>query len=188
MQIISQTQVIMAGANPTAYPLPSPLPGNNTQANYLAVQNFGPCDCMVQLGNNFFLAPATEGASLVGAPSSSSLPGALNSGDSPFVAIALQTGLQSFSVVANPVSIGVATTGTASSGSTSLTVASGTGIVEGQNVAGAGIAPGTTVQAISGTTVTLSQNTTAALSGTPVTFSTPASPQPPGLLAIALGI
>ncbi|KAA6459646.1 hypothetical protein DYQ86_16130 [Acidobacteria bacterium AB60] len=65
----------------------------------------------------------------------------------------------------------VATTGTASSGSTALTVASGTGIQVGQAVTGAGIAPNTTVAAVSGTSVTLSQNTTAALSGTAVTFA-----------------
>jgi hypothetical protein len=63
------------------------------------------------------------------------------------------------------------TTGSASSGSTALTVASGTGIVPGQVVSGAGIAPGTFVAAVSGTSVTLSQNTTAALSTTPVTFA-----------------
>lgn len=65
----------------------------------------------------------------------------------------------------------VSTTGTASSGSTALTVASGTGIQVGQLVTGAGIAANTTVAAVSGTSVTLSQNTTAALSSTAVTFS-----------------
>lgn len=63
------------------------------------------------------------------------------------------------------------TTGTASSGSTALTVASGTGIQVGQVVTGAGIAPNTTVAAVSGTSVTLSQNTTAALSATAVVFA-----------------
>jgi len=65
----------------------------------------------------------------------------------------------------------VATTGTASSGSTALTVASGTGIAVGQLVTGAGIAAGTYVAAVSGTSVTLSANTTAALSSTAVTFA-----------------
>lgn len=64
----------------------------------------------------------------------------------------------------------VNTTGTASSGSTALTVASGTGIVVGQIVTGVGIAPGTSVAAVTGTAVTLSQNTTAALSTTAVNF------------------
>jgi Protein of unknown function (DUF3383) len=63
------------------------------------------------------------------------------------------------------------TTGTATSGSTSLSVVSATNIIDGQFVAGAGIAPYTTVTNVSGTTITLSAPTTAALSVTPVTFS-----------------
>jgi len=63
------------------------------------------------------------------------------------------------------------TTATASAGSTSITVASTTGIIVGQTVTGPGIASNTTVTAISGTTVTISQATTAALSGTTVQFS-----------------
>jgi len=73
------------------------------------------------------------------------------------------------------------TTGTASSGSTALTVASGTGIVVGQVVTGTGIPDPsqtgnpswTVVAAVAGTSVTLSQNTTASLSGTAVNFYTP---------------
>jgi hypothetical protein len=65
------------------------------------------------------------------------------------------------------------TTGTASSGSTALTVASGTGIVLGQEVRGTGIPYLTTVAAVAGTAVTLSQKTTGALSGTAVTFFNP---------------
>lgn len=65
------------------------------------------------------------------------------------------------------------TTGTASSGSTSLVVASATGIQIGQSVEGAGIQPGTLVTAVSGTTITLSPVTTAALSTTTVSFTTP---------------
>jgi hypothetical protein len=60
------------------------------------------------------------------------------------------------------------TTGTASSGSTALTVASGTGIVLGQEVRGTGIPYLTTVAAVSGTAVTLSQPTSSALSSTAV--------------------
>jgi len=72
------------------------------------------------------------------------------------------------------------TTGTASSGSTALTVASGTGIVVGQVVIGTNIADPsnsgkawTTVTAITGTSVTLSQNTLGALSTTSLSFFTP---------------
>lgn len=66
----------------------------------------------------------------------------------------------------------VSTTGSASSGSTALTVASATNLFVGQSVAGTGIAAGTTVAAISGTAVTLSLVTTGVLSGGAVTFST----------------
>lgn len=64
----------------------------------------------------------------------------------------------------------VATTGTASIGGTSLAVASAGGIVPGQLVSGVGIAPNTFVANVSGTTVTISQATTAPLSSTPVIF------------------
>jgi hypothetical protein len=66
------------------------------------------------------------------------------------------------------------TTGTFTSGATSMTVVDVTGIVSGQLVAGAGIAPGTTVSgAPSGTTVPLSSATIADGSGgVVVSFST----------------
>jgi uncharacterized protein (TIGR03437 family) len=63
-----------------------------------------------------------------------------------------------------------ATTGTALINSTALTVASATGIAVGQLVTGTGIAAGTTVSALNGTAVTLSLQTTAALSGGAVNF------------------
>lgn len=65
-----------------------------------------------------------------------------------------------------------ATTITTTSGSTSATVASGTGIAVGQKVIGAGIADGTTVAAVAGTSVTLSVAATATGATVPVTFST----------------
>lgn len=65
---------------------------------------------------------------------------------------------------------GVHTTGSVTSGTTSLTVASATGIVAGMVVTGEGITPGTTVASISGTTVTLSANAGATLSSDPVGF------------------
>ena len=68
----------------------------------------------------------------------------------------------------------VATTGSASSGSTSLTVASATGLAVGMPVFVTNIANGTTVAAISGTTVTLSTATLGTISaGTAMTFSAP---------------
>jgi hypothetical protein len=65
---------------------------------------------------------------------------------------------------------GVNTTGTVTSGTTSLTVASATGIAAGMYVVGEGITPGTTVSSIASTTVTLSANANATLSSDPVTF------------------
>jgi hypothetical protein len=69
----------------------------------------------------------------------------------------------------------VTTTATqATVGATTIVVASATGLVTGQIVAGTGIAPNTLIagDGISGTTVTITQGTTAALSGTPLTFTT----------------
>jgi hypothetical protein len=74
------------------------------------------------------------------------------------------------SIVGTQRPIPATTTGTASNGSTALTVASGTGLGVGQSVNGNGIAAGTVVSAVSGTSVTLSLATTAALSSTPLTF------------------
>ncbi|MEY3931099.1 MAG: hypothetical protein RLZZ516_2809 [Cyanobacteriota bacterium] len=65
---------------------------------------------------------------------------------------------------------GVHTTGSITSGTASLTVASATGIVAGMVVVGEGITPGTTVASISGTTVTLSANAGATLSSDPAGF------------------
>jgi hypothetical protein len=77
---------------------------------------------------------------------------------------------------------GTNTTGTISSGSNSLTVASATGINVGDFVVGEGIAPGTTVSAISGTTITLSGVVGAALSTDPVTFYISNKALSPGLV------
>ena len=53
-----------------------------------------------------------------------------------------------------------------------LTFASTTGVVVGRNVSGTGIVPGTTVVAVTGTTVTLSHTSTAGVaSGTAITFA-----------------
>lgn len=65
---------------------------------------------------------------------------------------------------------GTRTTGTVTSGTTSLTVASATGITAGMFVVGEGITPGTTVSTIVSTTVTLSAAANTTLSSDPVTF------------------
>jgi hypothetical protein len=87
---------------------------------------------------------------------------------------------QKFAVVISTTGTTTAnTTATFSSGASSITVSSVTGIVSGQLVVGAGIASGTTVSGSpSGTTVNLSSPTTAAESSTPVVFSNPT----PGLV------
>ena len=60
------------------------------------------------------------------------------------------------------------TTATAAAGATTITLASGTSVALGQLIVGVGIAPGTTLIAGAGTSWTLSQPATAALSGTAV--------------------
>ena len=81
---------------------------------------------------------------------------------------------------------GTNTTGSISSGSNSLTVASATGINVGDFVVGEGIAPGTTVSAISGTTVTLSGVVGATLSTDPVAFYIANKALSPGLVGSQL--
>jgi hypothetical protein len=65
-----------------------------------------------------------------------------------------------------------ATTATATSGGTTLTLPTGIGarVAVGETVVGTNIAPSTTVSSISGDVVTISNATTAALSSTAVTF------------------
>jgi len=78
---------------------------------------------------------------------------------------------------------GTNTTGSITTGTNALTVSSGTGINVGDYVVGEGIAPGTTVSAISGTSVTLSGTVGATLSSDPVSFYTANKALSPGLVA-----
>jgi len=78
---------------------------------------------------------------------------------------------------------GTHTTGSVTSGTTSLTVASATGIVAGMYVVGEGITPGTTVSSIASTTVTLSANANTTLSSDPVAFYIANKSLSPGLVA-----
>lgn len=66
---------------------------------------------------------------------------------------------------------GVTTTATATTGATTITVASGTGILNGYYAAGAGIVPGTTVTSGGGTTsIVLSSAIQTSISAAPITF------------------
>ena len=67
------------------------------------------------------------------------------------------------------------TTATTTSAANTITVASATGIANGQYIAGAGIPLGATVTGVSGTTITMSQNATASASGVAVSFYTVAA-------------
>jgi hypothetical protein len=73
----------------------------------------------------------------------------------------------------------LSTTGTATSGSTAVTIPNTvSGVVAGMKVVANGVPAGTTVASVSGTTVTLSAATTAALSSTNVTFVSATAVQP----------
>lgn len=79
---------------------------------------------------------------------------------------------------------GTHTTGTVTSGTTSLTVASGSGISNGDYVVGEGITPGTTVSSGGGTTsITLSANAGETLSSDPISFYKSDKVLSPGLVA-----
>lgn len=69
------------------------------------------------------------------------------------------------------------TTGTASNGATTMTVADATGILIGMAVTGSGIQSNTVVSNLVGTTVTISLATNAPLSSTTLTFSNPSGVQ-----------
>jgi hypothetical protein len=78
---------------------------------------------------------------------------------------------------------GTNTTGTITSGTTALTVASGSGISNGDFVVGQGITPGTTVSSGGGTTsITLSANANVTLSSDPLIFYTATKLLNPGLV------
>lgn len=72
------------------------------------------------------------------------------------------------------VTFSVPTTATFSAATKAITVANAAGIASGQTVSGTGIAAGSTVKTVVGTTINLSQNTTAA-SSEAVTFSVPST-------------
>jgi hypothetical protein len=192
VQILSQTLIVMVGEAPTTYPFPPALQGTQLQGAYLAVQNLGAADAMIQIGQNSYLAPGTDGAQLVAAPVSGVAPGTLHDFSGPLGIVPITAGGPNmFTAVAIPSQVIAAiTSATASNGSNQLTVTSAANIAVGQCVSDGDVAiqPATTVVSIAGLNVTLSLPTVAAMNGTSVQFSAPANPQPPGLIAVALGI
>jgi hypothetical protein len=84
--------------------------------------------------------------------------------------LVVATGVPSGAYISTIVANSAATTATGSSGASTITVASATGILRNQLVIGTGIAAGATVVSIVGTTVTLSTTNTGAVSGA-VSFS-----------------
>jgi hypothetical protein len=144
---------------------------NALSANFAAVTDGGltPGNC-VQAGTGGILTSTSSacgaGGSVAGGVSNANF---VFVGDSITCGSYSSTGCQTSPVTMASNGYTATTTGTASGGSTSLTVASATNIVNGELVVGAGIPPGTT-GTISGTTVTLSNATTAALSSTSVSF------------------
>ena len=92
-----------------------------------------------------------------------------------YEAMAVNSNLVSPGFGVQAVNMGVqtaTTTATTVIGTNTIVVASATGIVSGQLVAGSGIPSGTTVTGTAGTTITLSANATASASLVPVSFST----------------
>jgi hypothetical protein len=192
MNILSATSVLMVGQTGLSFPLPQLLSVNNiTALNYVAVINAGGSDAMVSLSANQDPAGA-PGGTLIAAPTSTVQPSTLRALTSlevgPVVSIPLTSGAKYLNAISIATSVTVAiTAASAGSGSTTLTVASATGIVAGQGVVAPGVPANTTVVNVSGTTITLSIATTAALNNVETHFTALASPAPPAVLIVALG-
>lgn len=120
---------------------------------------------------------AVSKQSLIASIMNSTLTGELLAGSGPggnMVDADINTAIDAMLTVSGGSTIN--TTGTAGANSQAVTVASATGINQGQSVSCAGCAAGTLVaSAPNGTTVMLSIPTTAALSSTPMAFVNPLS-------------
>jgi hypothetical protein len=81
------------------------------------------------------------------------------------------TGIPANTTIVSSALVNISTTGTGTSGTNTFTVPSATGIAIGQSVYGSGIPGSTTVTNVSGTTITISQNLTANLTGSSVFFA-----------------
>jgi hypothetical protein len=191
MQLLSSTMIVMIGETPQGLPFPQFFPGWCRQASFLAVSNIGPCDVTIAVGPTAGVALSAETGALVAAGSYAGQPARLQSLDAiatgSFITIAIQPGDLFFGAVALPTQIGVWHNGTAASDSTTVTLDSATDVAVGQSVSGDGVASGTGVTNVDGTTITISLATTAELSETPLQFAAAPAVQPPGILAVALG-
>ena len=117
--------------------------------------------------NNLLFAGASPtrsvGQSLVGGTSTSSLQGnTLNGGAGRDT---LRSGAGFSTLISGSVTATSSLTATADEGSTSITLADISGFAVGQTLSGIGVAAGTRVTAVSGSTLTLSAALTAAISG-----------------------
>jgi hypothetical protein len=131
--------------------------GTNLSAGFFAPGQM--CDALVQGTINVYVQNGTP----TGAQGPVYLRVALNAA----IPAAVVGGLEAV-VDPNPVT---GLTITTTSGSNSATVSSATGLVVGQIVSSANLPAGTSITAISGTTLTLSANATAGASGTAATFT-----------------
>jgi hypothetical protein len=193
MQVLSATASILVGQTSLAFPFPGPLVDTTTQAAFLVVMNLGAADAYVNVGPNLGITADASGQ-IVAAPLSAVTPGTLRTwaaiAAGPIVQIPISQGDTAFAAVAVPVQIIAANTnGTADSDSTTLVVDSSIGIEINQTVTdNAGLIPaGTVVTEIAGTSITISQATTGALTEAALQFSAPPATQPPAVLIVALG-
>ena len=195
MQILSLPQFLLVGSNAVSVPLPPVFQNTNQQARFVLVKNVGFIDCTVNVGSTPGNAQASTSSQTVAAGQQPAIPGlwrnptALAIGS--VVTLPIPSGGALYVSALASVSIidsGINQIGTASEGSSTITLENAAGVEVGMypGIIGAGIANGTTVTAINGDTITISSPTTAALSNVTIDFGALANPQPPGLLCVAL--
>jgi gliding motility-associated-like protein len=165
---VSGTTVTLSAATTTALTLAQLffyLPGTTTSATAAP----GSTNLTVNFADRIVVGQIVVGPGIPAATTVSSI-----SGTTVTVSNATAAALSNTQIYFLPATTSIAIpTGTAASGATSLTVSSATGVAVGQAVVGVGIAPNTMVNAVSGTTITLSVPTTAALATTPLAFFIP---------------
>jgi hypothetical protein len=193
MQILSPPLTLLVGSNPISVPLPARFPHANAVAAFVVVKNIGAVDCTVTIGTTPGIM-ATANSSPVAASQAPAIPGlwrnTANLAIGSVITLDFTAGPLYISALAalSVTDTGVNQVGTASEGSTSITLGDATGVTVGMYLSGTGIPAFATVTAIVGDVITISAATTAALSNVTLDFGSAASPQPPGLLVVALGL